>query len=147
MRFPLFPFLQQFFWRRQVLPAVRHRKTFAHSVIGDWKDIGPAEGENQKHFNGPRTDAADGRKAFDEMVEFLRRSKTCRTVLVEKTDRLYRNIKDYGTVDELDVEIHLVKENEVISRESRSSEQLRNASQLLRRLTLVFATSNTFRFC
>ena len=52
-------------------------------------------------------------------------------ILVEKTDRLYRNIKDYGTVDELDVEIHLVKENEVISRESRSSEQFVHSIKVL----------------
>jgi hypothetical protein len=55
----------------------------------------------------------------------------CRTILVEKTDRLYRNFKDYGTVDELDVEIHLVKENEVISRESRSSEQFVHGIKVL----------------
>ncbi|MFH0810221.1 MAG: hypothetical protein V2A77_07110 [Pseudomonadota bacterium] len=30
-------------------------------------------------------------------------------LLVEKTDRLYRNLKDGVTVDELEVEIHLVK--------------------------------------
>ena len=49
---------------------------------------------------------------------------TCRAIFVEKTDQLYRNIKGYGTVAELDIEIHhLVKENEVISRASRSSEQ------------------------
>ena len=30
-----------------------------------------------------------------------------RVILVEKTDRLYRNLKDWVTVDELDAEIHL----------------------------------------
>lgn len=52
-------------------------------------------------------------------------------ILVEKTDRLYRNIKDYGTVDELDIQIHLVKENEVISRASRSSEQFVHGIKVL----------------
>ncbi len=31
----------------------------------------------------------------------------CRTILVEKTDRLYRNIKDYATLDEFDVDYSL----------------------------------------
>jgi DNA invertase Pin-like site-specific DNA recombinase len=37
------------------------------------------------------------------MVKFLKRSSV-RVLLVEKTDRLYRNLKDYVTVDELDLE-------------------------------------------
>ena len=35
----------------------------------------------------------------------------------EKTDRLYRNLKDYVLVDDLDVELHFVKENVVILQE------------------------------
>ncbi|MBZ5594964.1 MAG: recombinase family protein [Acidobacteriia bacterium] len=50
---------------------------------------------------------------------------------MEKTDRLYRNVKDYATLDELDVEIHLVKENEVISRQSRSSQQFVHGIKVL----------------
>jgi len=34
------------------------------------------------------------RTAFNEMVAFLRKGSTCRILLVEKTDRLYRNITD-----------------------------------------------------
>jgi ParB-like chromosome segregation protein Spo0J len=48
------------------------------------------------------------------MLAFLKRSASCRTILVEKTDRLYRNLKDYVTLDELDLEIHFVKENVVL---------------------------------
>ena len=33
-----------------------------------------------------------------------------RTLLVEKTDRLYRNLEDWVLLDELNIEIHLVKE-------------------------------------
>ena len=44
-------------------------------------------------------------------------------MLVKKTNRLYRNLKDWVTVDELDVEIHFPKEGVVLSRESRSSEK------------------------
>jgi len=45
------------------------------------------------------------------MVTFLRDAAgSCRILLVEKTDRLYRNIKDWVTIDELGVEVHFVKE-------------------------------------
>jgi site-specific DNA recombinase len=43
---------------------------------------------------------------------------------VEKTDRLYRNFKDYVTLDEIEgLEIHFVKEGKVISRDSQSNEK------------------------
>jgi site-specific DNA recombinase len=58
------------------------------------------------------------------MVQYLKKHPTCRTILVEKTDRLYRNPKDWVTIDELGVEIHFVKENKIISPNSRSSEKL-----------------------
>src|SRR5712692_7968820 len=65
------------------------------------------------------------RNGFTQMVQYLKKHRaTCRTILVEKTDRLYRNPKDWITLDELDVEIHFVKENKIISRDSRSSEKL-----------------------
>jgi hypothetical protein len=47
-----------------------------------------------------------GRTAFGEMVGYLKEHPAIRAMLVEKTDRLYRNLKDWVTVDELDVEIH-----------------------------------------
>ena len=53
-----------------------------------------------------------GRPGFLTMLDFLRKHPLCRVVLVEKTDRLYRNLKDYVTMDDLNAEIHLVKENE-----------------------------------
>src|SRR5690348_7954189 len=55
-----------------------------------------------------------GRPGFAAMVSFLRCGRGREVVLVEKTDRLYRNLKDYVTMDELDVEIHMVKENEIL---------------------------------
>ena len=51
-----------------------------------------------------------GRTAFGEMLRYLRRHPEVRILLVEKTDRLYRNLKDWATVDELGVEVHFVKE-------------------------------------
>jgi hypothetical protein len=42
------------------------------------------------------------------------------TTLVEKTDRLYRNFRDCVTLENLDVEIHLPKEGQIISKDSKS---------------------------
>ncbi|MGY8737900.1 MAG: recombinase family protein, partial [bacterium] len=63
-----------------------------------------------------------GRANFGAMVTHLKANLSIRTLLVEKTDRLYRNLKDWVTLDELDVEIHFVKEGVVLSQDSRSSD-------------------------
>jgi site-specific DNA recombinase len=54
-----------------------------------------------------------GRPGFTAMVAFFKKhgkgkssEHTCRTLLVEKTDRLYRNLKDWVTLDDLDLEIY-----------------------------------------
>jgi hypothetical protein len=39
------------------------------------------------------------------VIAALKADPSCRTILVEKTDRLYRNIKDWMTVDDLGVPI------------------------------------------
>ena len=72
-----------------------------------------------------------GRTGFGDMLAFLRKDKSCQILLVEKTDRLYRNLKDWVTLDGLDLEIHLVKENIVISPESRSSEKFMHGIKVL----------------
>ena len=72
-----------------------------------------------------------GRAAFGEMVAYLKAHPAVRVMLVEKTDRLYRNLKDWVTVDELDVEIHFPKEGVVLSRESRSSEKFMHGIKVL----------------
>jgi hypothetical protein len=69
------------------------------------------------------TAKATGRTNFEQMVRYLKMHPNVRTVLVEKTDRLYRNLRDWVTLDELDIEIHLVKEGVVLSRDSKSSEK------------------------
>ncbi len=63
------------------------------------------------------------------MVSYFKNHPACRILLVEKTDRLYRNLKDWITLDDLDLEIHFVKENVVLSKDSRSSESLCTASR------------------
>src|SRR6201987_4855972 len=72
-----------------------------------------------------------GRTAFGEMVAYLKAHPSIRVMLVEKTDRLYRNLKDWVTVDELDAEIHFPKEGVVLSRESRSSEKFMHGIKVL----------------
>jgi DNA invertase Pin-like site-specific DNA recombinase len=72
-----------------------------------------------------------GRIAFGNMVSFLKAHPAVRMLLVEKTDRLYRNLKDWVTVDELGVEIHLPKEGLVLSKDSRSSEKFMHGIKVL----------------
>lgn len=73
-----------------------------------------------------------GRAGFNEMVAYLKKHHaTCNTILVEKTDRLYRNIKDWAVLDELGVTIHFVEENVIIGPDSRSSEQFVHGIKVL----------------
>jgi site-specific DNA recombinase len=72
-----------------------------------------------------------GRAAFGDMVAYLKAHPAVRVMLVEKTDRLYRNLKDWVTVDELDVEMHFPKEGVVLSRDSRSSEKFMHGIKVL----------------
>jgi site-specific DNA recombinase len=71
-------------------------------------------------FTDVETAKAAGRIQFGKMVSYLREHPDIKAILVEKTDRLYRNFRDYVLLEDLDVEIHLVKENETISKNSRS---------------------------
>jgi len=77
------------------------------------------------------TAKATGRVAFGEMVAYLKAHPSIRALLVEKTDRLYRNLKDWVTIDDLDVEMHFPKEGVVLSRESRSSEKFMHGIKVL----------------
>lgn len=73
-----------------------------------------------------------GRTGFGQMLTFLKRNRErCQTILVEKTDRLYRNIGDYSTVDGLGLTIHFVKEGQMLSPDSRSSDQFMHGIKVL----------------
>lgn len=72
-----------------------------------------------------------GRTAFGEMIAFAKKQPSRLVLLVEKTDRLYRNLRDWVTIDELDLEIHLVKEGVVLSSESRSHEKFMHGIKVL----------------
>ncbi|MPY88377.1 MAG: recombinase family protein [Luteitalea sp.] len=95
-----------------------YAETHGFNVVQEFEDIETAK----------RT----GRPGFDEMVSFLQAASTaCCTLLVEKTDRLYRNIKDWVTVADLDIDVHLVKEGVVLSEDSRSSEKFMHGIRVL----------------
>lgn len=72
-----------------------------------------------------------GRTNFGEMVKYFRKHPGVRALLVEKTDRLYRNLKDWVTIDELDIDIHFVKEGFLLSHDSRSSEKFMHGIKVL----------------
>jgi DNA invertase Pin-like site-specific DNA recombinase len=82
-------------------------------------------------FTDVETAKRSGRTGFGEMLSYLRPHADCRIILVEKTDRLYRNIKDWVTIDELGVEVHFVKQGTVISPDSRSSDKFMHGIQVL----------------
>ena len=85
----------------------------------------------QEEFIDVETAKVAGRKQFDRMMQAFSRNRNCRTVLVEKTDRLYRNFRDAVTLEDLDVEIHLVKEGQIISKNARSQAKLIHGMQLV----------------
>ena len=74
--------------------------------------------------------ARAGRTAFGQMMQFVAQHE-CGAILVEKTDRLYRNIKDWVQVDELGVDIHFVKENVVVGPQSRSADKFLHGIKVL----------------
>ncbi|WP_246672968.1 recombinase family protein [Mesorhizobium sp. B2-3-11] len=84
-----------------------------------------------QEFIDVETAKSSGRANFNEMVKYLRKHPGVRVVLVEKTDRLYRNLKDWVTLDDLDVEIHLAKEGVILSQDSRSSEKFMHGIKVL----------------
>ena len=77
-----------------------------------------------REFVDVETAKQAGRGGFAEMLAFLKSDPSVRIILVEKTDRLYRNFRDYVTLEDLQVTVHFVKENTVISPDSRSADKL-----------------------
>lgn len=88
--------------------------------------------EVTQEFVDAETAKATGRTSFGKMVEFFRdNDKTHKVLLVEKTDRLHRNLKDYITIDDLNLDIHLVKEGTVIAPDAKSSEKFMHGIKVL----------------
>src|SRR5215467_5527161 len=96
------------------------------------KDYAVAQGITvAQEYVDVETAKQTGRIAFGEMIAYLKAHPAVRVMLVEKTDRLYRNLKDWVTVDELDLELHFPKEGVVLSRKSRSSEKFMHGIKVL----------------
>jgi site-specific DNA recombinase len=84
-----------------------------------------------REFVDVETAKCAGREQFGEMIAFLRNNPNCRTIIVEKTDRLYRNFRDYLTLEDLGVEIHLAKESQIINKDSKSQAKFMHGIQVL----------------
>jgi site-specific DNA recombinase len=82
-------------------------------------------------FVDVETAKSAGRKEFGAMVRFFEQTPHARTVIVEKTDRLYRNFRDCVTLEDLEVEIHLPKEGQVITKDSKSQTKLLHGIQVV----------------
>ncbi len=54
-----------------------------------------------------------------------------KNILVEKTDRIYRNFKDYVILEDYDLNLHLVKEGQIISKDSSSHEKFIHGIKVL----------------
>ncbi len=77
-----------------------------------------------KSFIEVETAKKIGRTQFNDMLVFLKNEPLVKHILVEKTDRLHRNITDYAAIDQLiensDINVHLVKEHTILSKDSNS---------------------------
>lgn len=84
-----------------------------------------------KEFEDDETAKQAGRSAFGRMIDYLASAKDINTILVEKTDRLYRNFRDYVTIDELEVTVILVKENERLGKDATSHQKFIHGIKVL----------------
>jgi len=82
-------------------------------------------------FVDVETAKQSGRTHFNQMIQYLEENPEVGTILCEKTDRLYRNFKDYVIVDELDVTLVFVKEGTVLNRRSHSHEKFIHGIKVL----------------
>jgi site-specific DNA recombinase len=96
------------------------------------RQYGQTQGfEIVKEFRDVETAKQSGRVGFAKMVDFLINNSNCKYLLVEKTDRLYRNFKDYVCLEDIDIEIHLVKEGAVVSSHSKSADKFIHGIKVL----------------
>ncbi|MGO9412653.1 MAG: recombinase family protein [Spirochaetia bacterium] len=84
-----------------------------------------------REFIDVETAKQSGRTHFTEMIRFLEEHLQVQILLCEKTDRLYRNFKDYVTIDELDLTLIFVKEGSVLNKDSRSHEKFIHGIKVL----------------
>ena len=104
------------------IPAqIKFLKEYAKNKLFDVKEM----------FVEAETAKKAGRKQFNKMLAYISEHKID-AILVEKTDRIYRNFKDYVTLDDFkELEIHLVKENTIISDKSSSNTKFLHGVKVL----------------
>ncbi len=87
-----------------------------------------------KFFIENKTGGKVGRKVYNEMLAYIKQHNI-KDVFVEKTDRIYRNFKDYVVLEDLsqnfNLIIHLVKERVILSKDSTSHEKLVHGFKVL----------------
>lgn len=84
-----------------------------------------------KDFEDDETAKSAGRTGFNEMINYIKAQKDVKTILVEKTDRLYRNFKDYIVIDDLGITVNLVKENEILGKDATSHQKFIHGIKVL----------------
>ena len=86
-----------------------------------------------KELSEAETAKDTGRSKYKEMLQFLKKNKDVKTILVEKTDRLYRNFYDYVNldVDKTGYTVCLVKEGTILTPNSSSHEKLVHGLKVL----------------
>lgn len=83
-------------------------------------------------FQEAETAKDAGRKQFNAMLKFLDKNHDVQNIVVEKTDRLERNFKDYVILNDYKhIAIHLAKENQIISENSSSHQKLVHGFKVL----------------
>ncbi len=86
-----------------------------------------------KAFKEAETAKKARRKQFGSILDYITEHDDINIILIEKTDWLYRNIKDWTKIDyeAMNLEIHLAKEGEIISKESGSSQNFMHGIKVL----------------
>lgn len=84
-----------------------------------------------KEYSEVETAKSSGRTEFNNMLALLKENCDVKDILVEKTDRLYRNFKDYVILEDYDLTVHLVKEGQILNKESRSHEKFIHGIKVL----------------
>lgn len=93
----------------------QRRHLLAHAVASNLQVVA--------EFNDEETAKTTGRAGFIAMMEYVRAHANVKWILVEKTDRLLRNWKDFITVDEAGVDVVFVKEGSTFGPNSHSSQR------------------------
>ena len=77
-----------------------------------------------KEFQDNETAKSTGRTGFNAMLAYMGMNSKCNVILVEKTDRLTRNMKDFVAIDveKSETVIHFVRDNKIVSRNSSPGE-------------------------